>query len=137
MLRLPTCRILAPCVQRAYAAMKANLDPEGAKGLEEPGGTRGRLLGAGERFCLANGSLVQIVGYEGLAGPFAGPTGTHALLGFSENVFRILMGVVGVVIRFLHPPDCGHKFGIDLRRRWLFCELCVLPLLFNVAAFRH
>ena len=46
--------------------MKANVDPEGAKGSDESVGTSGRLLGAGECFCLANGSLMQIVGQEGL-----------------------------------------------------------------------
>src|ERR1035438_5965861 len=105
---------------RWWVPLKANVDPEGAKGPDESVGASGRLLAAGQRFCLANGSLMQIVGYEGLAGPFAGPVGTHSLLGFGENIFRILMGVVRVVIRFLHLPDCRHDLGIDLRRFWLF-----------------
>src|ERR1017187_5807744 len=122
---------------RWWVALKANVDPEGAKGPDESVGTSGRLLAAGERFCLANGSLMQIVGYEGLAGPFAGPVGTHSLLGFGENIFRILMGVVRVVIRFLHLPDCRHDLGIDLWRFWLLRGLRFLPGLFNIAVFGH
>src|SRR5664280_1036726 len=47
--------------------------------------TAGRLLGAGERFRLANGGLMQIVGFEGLAGCFAGPT---VLIRFSASAKR-------------------------------------------------
>src|SRR5208337_5295708 len=90
------------------------------------------LLGVGERFGLANGRFVQIVSFEGLAGPFAGPTGTHSLLRFREDIFGVLMCVVSFVVRFLHPLYGRHELGIDLRRLFLFLELGVLPHLFSV-----
>ena len=42
-------------------------------------------LGAGERLGLANGRFVQIVGYEGLAGAFAGHAGAHSFLSASAK----------------------------------------------------
>src|ERR1035437_1259493 len=79
--------------------------------------TAGRSFGVSERFRLANGGLMQIVGFEGLAGCFAGPTGTHSLFCFGEEIFRVLMGVVRVIIRFLHPLDYGHDMGIRSEER--------------------